>query len=89
MFNHVIWDHQILVPQKATHRKRLQWLNIPVSIRLWSTFLNSAVSSVWSPEKDCVFYFKGNMSKKDRFIKCTRDMYPCIISISNKMCICL
>lgn len=47
---HVIRVYQIIVKQKAQQRRRLQWLKIPVFIRLGSTSLNSFVSRVWSPK---------------------------------------
>lgn len=51
IFNYVIWVHQIIsMSQKATHRRRLQWLKIPVFMRLGSTSFNSSDSSVWSPK---------------------------------------
>lgn len=65
MFNYVIWVHQKTYPspQKATHRRRLQWLKIPVFIRLRSTSFNSSISSVLSPKIDCVDYFEDKIPK--------------------------
>lgn len=61
ILHYVICVHQITsMSQKATHRRRLQWLKIPVFIKPWSTSFNSSVSSVWSPKQDSVVYFQDD-----------------------------